>query len=185
LDWKDLARDKKNGGCPGVGKLTAERIEAFANQVDPLGITRTEDQLVAFREQLVRGDFEGAGIPSADEFVSSATLPEDNDHVAFVGLVANIVYRDEIESIRIKTGESVDEIKARLDDSHLTKKATVFVYDEFGEIALRISRWAFPRVSGRLAQVKTDHHLVVAWGRTFENRSGAIQVKNLWVFDPD
>ena len=185
LSWDAMARDNRKGGCVGIGKGTASKLEEFANQKDPLGIHRTEDQIMAFRKQLVRGDFDSTGIPSADEFVTSANIPDDTDHVAFVGLVANIVYRDEVESIRTRTGQSVEEIKSSMDDSDKTKKATVFGYDEFGEVALRISRWQYAHLSGRLAQVKNDYHLVVAWGRTFAGRGGAIQVKNLWVFDPD
>jgi DNA polymerase-3 subunit alpha len=185
LTWDELARPNDKGGCYGFSDKTVDTIKSFVSGKDPLGINRTEDQIMAFRSQLVNGDFDATGIPSDEEFVTSATLPEDNDHVAFVGLVANVVYRDEIESIRARTGQTVDEIKASLDDPDKTKKATVFAYDEFGEVALRVSRWMLPRLSDRLAQVKTDYHLVVAWGRTFENKSGAIQVKNLWVFDPD
>lgn len=185
LTWDGLARKESDGGCKGIGNVTVEKIKVFVSRKDPLAITATEDQIGAFRLQLVRGDFDSTGIPSADEFVSSATIPEDNDHVAFVGLVANIVYRDEVESIRSRTGQTVDEIRASLDDSDKTKKATVFAYDEFGEVALRISRWQFPKLAARLAELKTDYHLVVAWGRTFENKGGAIQLKNLWVFDPD
>jgi Zierdtviridae DNA polymerase len=185
LTWKELARKKTEGGCDGIGEVTATRLEEFANQRDPLGISRTEDQLMAFRKQLVRREFDSTGIPSADEFYTSASLPDDNDWVAFVGLVANVVYRDEVETIRSRTGQTADEIRAGLDDADKTKKATVFAYDEFGEVALRISRWQLPKLADRLAQIKTDYHLVVAWGRTFENRSGAIQIRNLWVFDPD
>lgn len=185
LTWEDLGRNNKQGGCLGIGEATARKLAEFASRKDPLGIRRTEDQLMAFRKQLVRGDFDGTGIPSADEYYTSETLPDDNDWVAFVGLVANIVYRDEVEIIRSRTGQSVQDIRAGLDDADKTKKATVFAYDEFGEVALRISRWQLPKVAEKLSLVKTDFHLIVAWGRTFENRGNSIQIKNIWVFDPD
>ena len=168
----------------GIGLGTLDKMLKFVNQSDPFGIHRTEKQLEAFRKQLVNGDFDGLGIPSPEEYYSSNNLPE-NEHIAFVGLVANIVYRDEIETIRSRTGKSVDEIKASMDFPEKTKKATVFAYDEFGEIALRFSRWRFEPNSQRISQIKSDHHIVVVFGRTYQGKSNAIQVSTIWVFDPD
>lgn len=178
-EWDDLRR------VSGIGPKTVNTIKTFTNQSDPFGITRTADQLAMFREQLVRGEFDETPIPSAEEFVSSSAIPQENDHVAFVGLVSNIIYRDEVETIRSRTGKSIEEIRSQMDNPESTKKATLFSYDEFGEVALRVSRWRYAALQERISNIKPDHHIVVAYGRTFDRGGNAIQVKTIWVLDPD
>lgn len=169
----------------GVGENTVMKMVEFVAQPDPFGIFKTEKQLDIFRKQCENGDFENHGLPDFEQFYRSDEFPVCNDRIAFVGLVANTVFKDEIESIRAKTGETVDEIKARIDRPEDTKKATIFAYDERGEVALRISRWRFASVAARVNQIRTDHHIVVAWGRIFEEKQGSIQIENLWVLDPE
>jgi DNA polymerase-3 subunit alpha len=184
-DWAVLALDKAKGGCSGIGDITAEKIAAFVSKPDALGVNRTADQLSAFRKQLCAGAFDNTGLPDAiDEYADSNDLPGMTS-CAFVGLVGNIVYRDEIETIRNKTGLDIETIRNQLDDPEKSKKATIFAYDEHGEIALRISRWQYPRLAGKLEAIKTDHHIIVVWGKTYEYNANSIQVKNLWVLDPD
>lgn len=178
-DWDDLLRIK------GIGKITVAKIKEITSKTDPLGITRTADQLGIFREQLGNGEFDDTPIPSEEEFVSSAAIPQEADYCAFVGFVANIVYRDEVETIRARTGKSIEEIRSEMDDSDKTKKATLFAYDEFGEVALRVSRWVYPNLQDRISSIKKDHHIIVAYGRTFDRGGNTIQCRQIWVLDPD
>lgn len=179
LGWDDLTQVK------GVGKKTVTTMQEFACADDPFGIGKTEKQLDAFRKQCANGDFDNYGLPSIDEFYVSSGMPENSNGVAFVGLVANIVYRDEIESIRNRTGQTVDEIRAGLDRPEATKKATIFAYDEFGEVALRVSRWRYDSLADKLASITKEHHIVVGYGRTFEGKSGSLQLTELWILEPD
>ena len=179
LDWDDLSAVK------GVGAKTVVSIREFATADDPFGIGKTEKQLEAFRKQCANGDFDGYGLPSADEFSTSNDMPENCHGVAFVGLVANVVFRDEIESIRNRTGQTVEEIRAGMDRPESTKKATIFAYDEHGEVALRVSRWRYDSLEDKLSAIKKDHHIVVGYGRTFEGKSGSLQLTELWILEPD
>jgi DNA polymerase-3 subunit alpha len=168
---------------PGIGPKTIAKIESFATQEDCFGIYKTERQLEEFRKQLNRGDFDFIGLPAEEEFVVSTGLPE-SDMVAFVGFVSNIIYRDDVESIRSRTGETVEQIKARIDQPEKTKKCTIFAYDELGELALRVSRFRFGALQTRIGKIKPDFHYVVVRGRTYERTSNAIQVSSMWLFDP-
>lgn len=184
-EWHVLGLDNNKGGCKGIGPDTAEKIAKFVTKPDPLGVNRTRDQLSNFRKQLTQGDFDNTGLPDAiEQYAESDDLPSSST-VAFVGLVANIVYRDEIETIRSRTGLDISTIRNQMDDPEKTKKATIFAYDENGEIALRISRWQYPRLGSKLEAIKTDHHVIVVWGRTYEANANSIQVRNIWVLDPD
>ena len=191
LNWDGAARPAKKGGCSGIGDTTVETIKSFLGNSDPFGVHRTESQLNEFRKQLDNGDFDGTGLPSSEDYVNATSLSEPigtGDYAAFVGLVANIVERDEIESVRQRTGVSFDEAKSKLDDKGAAgkyKKATIFAYDETGEVALRVSRYKYPALAARINAIKSDLHIVVAWGRVFEGKANSIQVTDLWILDPD
>lgn len=179
LDWDDISAIK------GIGAKTIQKIKDFVDQDDPFGVHKTQKQLTAFRIQAVRGDFLDYGIPGEEWFYSSNELPDADQYVAFVGFAKNVVFRDEVETIRTRTGKSVEQILSEMDFSDKTRKATIFAHDEFGEVALRLSRFVYPSVEYKLAAIKPDHHIVVAYGRTFKDRPNSVQVKNIWVLEPD
>ena len=181
-DWTELA------AVDGIGDNSIIKMIEFCMADDPMGIYAVEKQLKILRRQLEKGEFNVAGLPSAGELLNSVELRQDvetDGWAAFVGYSANIIYRDEIQSIRAKTGQSIDEIRNELSHPEKTKKATLFAYDEHGEVAIRISRWVFDTVSGELERIKHHDSLIIAWGRVFKDRPGAIQVKNLWVLEPE
>lgn len=178
IKWDDLRAVK------GVGPSTVAKMMMFAESPDPFEINRVHDQLAAFRKQMESGAFDNSPLPSIEEFYMSDELPDD-DHCAWVGFVQTKIFRDEIEQIRSKTGKSVEEIKAELSDAELTKKVVMFAFDENGEVALRINRWRLPKLAPAVEAIKEDFHLVVGWGKVYESKSRSMQVKALWLLDPD
>ena len=177
FDWWHLINIK------GLGEKTIMKMMEFSESKDPFGVNLVANQLGEFRRQLANGEF-GNHLPGLDEFKFSDDMP-DRDVCAFVGVIKNIVYTDEVERIREKTGKKVDEILADLKDPDKTKKATIFAQDEFGEVALRVSRWKYPELSRVVTSLNADKHMVVAWGMSYERGSGSLQCKQLWVLDLD
>lgn len=171
-----------------VGEATIAKWFDWILQDDPLGIFKTERQLQIFRKQVENGEFDGTPIPEFSSFVYG-DIPDETAWVAWVGLAQNIAYKDIIEDQRKKTGKSIEQIKADMEadgkDPELNKKATIYAYDEFGEMALRFSPYTYNELSDRIEAIETDHHLIVVWGRTFTGRAQSIQVRNIWVLDPD
>lgn len=178
-NWDDISEVK------GVGLKTINRIIEFASKDDPFGVYKTQEQLGVFRDQMWSGEFELFGLPSRECFYTSNAFPDSDQYAAFVGLVANVIFRDEVETIRTRTGKPVDQILSELEHSDKTRKATIFAYDEHGEMALRVSRFVYPSVESKLAAIKSDHHIIVGWGRTFKDRPNSLQIKDIWVLDPD
>ena len=179
-NWDDLRRVR------GVGVKTIESIVEFANKRDPLNISHTQDQLAEFRRQLEAGDFNGTGLPEVIEtYCGSDDLPVESNHVAWVGFATNIDYRDEIEIQHRKTGETYEEIRERITDPHMTKKAVIFAYDEMGEVALRVGRKDYERLEPILNKIKPDHHIIVAFGRTWRVLNDSILVNSLWILEPE
>lgn len=177
ISWSELTEVK------GIGAKTVEKMKSFAEAEDSFGIHRTEKALMEFRMQLMSGEFAGAGLPRIDEMRLSNDLPNETAYVGFVGLVGGVVYRDEVETIRTRTGKSVEEILSEMEHSDKTKKATIFAFDEYGEVALRISRFRYPDMEAKLTAIKSDYHLVCAWGRTFKDRPGSLQVTDMWILN--
>lgn len=179
LCWDDISAVK------GIGAKTIERIKNFSEADDPFGIYKTQNQLSIFRNQMLAGKFDNFGIPDYDLFYTSDNLPDKDQYACFVGFVRNVIFRDEVETIRSRTGKPVEQILSELDFSDKTRKATLFAYDERGEVTLRMSRFIYPSVEYKLAAIQKDHHIVVGYGRTFKDRPNSLQVKDLWILEPD
>jgi len=180
FEWEDLAAVK------GIGPKTISKFKLLADQTDPLGVNRTREQLEMFRTQLRAGEFDGTGLPSEDEYFLAADLEADDPAVCFVGLVANIVFRDEVETAYSRTGRPMAELRKELEQKYNgnTKKATVFAFDETGEVALRVSAYTYPRLAQQLSGLNPDKHMIVVSGRTYD-RNNAIQVRSIWILDLD
>ena len=182
IDWEILGEVTK-----GVGPKTLETIKSFAAHHDPFGVQRTEKQLNGFREELARGDYDGAIDLDPDEFYTSEELAsvDDWEVVAWVGLVANIVHRDAVEYERTKTGKSVEQILEEMEDPHLTKHAVLFAYDEFDEVAIRFGRKVFPKWSEMIDGLKEDHHIIAVVGKKMPGMGNSLLPQQVWVLNPD
>ena len=181
-DWTELIN------VDGIGENSIVKMIEFCLSDDPMGVHFVEKQLGILRNQIEHGDFSNYGVPALHHFLDSGVLRkpmETHSWAAFAGYAANIIYRDEIQLIRAKTGQTVEQIRRELSDPYKTKKATIFAYDEFGEVALRISRWSFDSLSADLERIKHNHSIIMAYGKVYADRPGAIQISRLWVLEPD
>lgn len=183
FDWFDFLRVSK------IGESTAMKMYEFATAADPFGVKRTGDQLRKFRKQNDAGEFEKYGLPSPLSYAATTELPESDCRLAFVGMVGGISEKDEIETIRQKKGgtikDALDVWIAKGNDPEKTKKATLFAYDEFGDMALRISAYRYDSMQAQISQIEENHHIVVGWGRFFAERGKSLQLEQLWVLEPD
>lgn len=193
LEWRERTKMPKTEwwhliNVFRVGEATIVKWVDFACEEDPLGIYKTSHQLQLFRKQVDNGEFAGTPIPESSQFVLG-DIPDETAWVAWVGFARNIAYKDIIEDRRKKSGKSIKEIKAEMEaegkDPELNKKATIYAYDEFGEMALRFSPYTYAQLEAVIEQIKEDHHILVVWGRTFAGRAHSIQVRNIYVLDPE
>lgn len=186
-DDYEISWEAIGGLTKGVGPKTIDSIKKFASIQDPFGVHRTERQLDLFRGQLAAGDFEGTIDLSVDDFYKSTELAsaEPWELVAWVGLVANVVYRDAVEYERTKTGKPVEQILEEMTDSHLVKHAVVFAYDEDEEVVIRVSRKIYPKWGNLVSQLKEDHHIIAVLGKKMPSMGNSILPEKIWVLDPD
>lgn len=170
----------------GVGGVTMNNIKRFINSSDPLGINTTRTQLAQFRKQVLDGEFQGTPIPeNIENYYDSDELPLESNQVAWVGMVSNIDYRDEVETQHRKTGKSHEQILSSLGRPDNTKKAVLFGYDEKGEVALRTTIKNHAQFEEIIGQIKLDHHIVVVYGRTWRMLGESIFINSLWILEPD
>ena len=174
-----------------VGAVTIKNMKELASAEDPFGVMRTEKQLNAFREELAQGAYDGVIDLDPDDFWTSEDMAsaEAWEVLAWVGLVANISYRDYVEFERTKTGKTTDEILKEMEekgeDVSLTKHAVVFGYDEHDEVALRFGRKIYPQWQSLIEQLKENHHIVAVLGKKLPGMGNSLIPQQVWVLDPD
>lgn len=174
--WDEL------GDVKGIGPKTIEKIQAFCESDDPFGIGAAGRVLSTYRTAFLAGE-SPAGLPVPTH--TSSTMPETGDHdVVWMGFVKKREYKDLIEDERARSGDSLDEIRARVKDPDLAKSCTLHGFDDGDEdVYLRVSRWKFPHLADDLEDIDLDTDMVIAVGRKREGFGLSIQVKELYVID--
>jgi DNA polymerase-3 subunit alpha len=171
--WADLLRVK------GIGPAKLLTIREFAESDDPFGLQRVARMLDAVR---------AAGLPLPAATHGSDALSESDSvkRVVWWGVVARIEYKDIIEDERAKTGDDVEEIKARIRSPHKAKSATLHCYDDgFEEVYLRINRWHYGKFRKQLSLIRPGEDIVVAVGEKKSAFGVSLQLKRLYVIDPE
>lgn len=178
--WKDYQAVK------GVGPKTIETMRRFAEAEDPFGLERVRKILHEYRDGIARGLADFRGLPKPTH--TSDTIPEKGTHtVVWMGFVKKVIYKNEIEKIRSKTGQSEEDILASMKDPHLLDSAVIQAYDDGDEdVYLRINRWAFPPLREYIDSIIPDEDVVIAVGTKKEGGFGvSIFVQSLEVLEPD
>lgn len=177
VGWSELLRVK------GVGPAKLAIIREFAESNDPFGLLRTARMLQAVRKA-VEGDNFPVPLPTHDSDALSAL--DDVNRVIWWGVVRHIEYKDLLEDERAKTGEELDEIRARIKAPDKVKSCTLHGYDAGDEeVYLRFNRWHFPKFKAQLAGIRPDVDIVIAIGSKRKTFGTSIQVKRLFVVDPE
>lgn len=174
--WTDLADVK------GIGPKTVDKIQEFCESPDPFGIGAAGRVLDVYRNAFLAGEAPGV-LPVPTH--TSSTLPKLGDHdVVWMGFVKKREYKDLIEDERARSGDSLDEIRARVKDPDLAKSCTLHGFDDGDEdVYLRVSRWKYPELAEALEDIDLDNDMVIAVGRKREGFGISIQVKGLYVID--
>lgn len=175
-DWAEL------GDVKGIGPKTIEKIQAFCESPDPFGIGAAGRILDVYRNAFLSGE-SPAGLPIPTH--TSSSVPKVGDHdVTWMGFVKKREYKDLIEDERARSGDSLDEIRARVKDPDLAKSCTLHGFDDGDEdVYLRVSRWKYPDLAEALEDIDLDNDMVIAVGRKRQGFGISIQVKELYVID--
>lgn len=176
-DWAGLERVK------GIGPKKIEGIRNFAESDDPFGIERPRRLLRAVWDARLRGDLP---IP-APTHLSDQMQPADSiKRVVWWGIIRLKEYKDLIEDERSRTGDELEEIRARIKDPDKVKSCTLHCYDSGDEdVYLKVNRWKFPRLRRQLELIRPEFDVVVAVGRKRSGFGVSLQVDKLYIVDPE
>jgi DNA polymerase-3 subunit alpha len=176
LEPKDLINVK------GIGPKMMEGILAI-DPADPFGLHRIERIMTRVREAISTGELP-LSVPThtSDEVLDA----KGGSRVVWTGFVRKKEFKDYIEDERARTGDDLDEIKARMKDPHLPTGCVLHCYDDGDEdVYVRVHRRTFPRFRQDLEDINPDHHVILAVGKKSNNSFGAsIYVDRLYYFDP-
>lgn len=167
-----------------VGKTSIENWKAFVAQDDPFGLNWTRDVMAALRDFLGPGNDSGMPTPTH----RSDEIPRDDkshENIVFAGIPRKKKYGDLIEDERTKTGDSTEDIQARIRDPHLTRRCYVECFDDREEdVRLRFNRWIFPDFEQMLETVKCDGtQAIVAVGTKRPDFGVGLHVKRMHLID--
>jgi DNA polymerase-3 subunit alpha len=177
--WYDLKAVR------GIGNKTIQALEEFVEAPDPFEIELTARTLDEIRHGIKKGWRDYRGLPKPTHV--SHTIPRDKDcNVVWLGVVRNIEYKDLIEDERARSGESVEEIRARVKDPDLVKSCTLHCYDDGDDdVYVRINRWHFPKFQKLVESIIPRESVVVVRGRKRASFGVSLQVQSLIVMTPD
>jgi DNA polymerase-3 subunit alpha len=175
--WHDLLEVK------GIGPAKLKIIRDFAESSDPFGLDKTQKTLAKVRKAVDLGELP-VPLPTHD---SDHLDPQDEvKRVIWWGQVRLAEYKDLLEDERAKTGDEIEDVKARIKGADRVKSCTLHCYDAGDEdVYLRINRWKFPRFARQLASIRPGHDVVVAIGRKRSGFGLSLQLEKLFVIDPE
>ncbi|UVT31058.1 DnaE-like DNA polymerase III alpha [Gordonia phage ParvusTarda] len=176
--WEDLL------GAKGIGPGRLEKIMAFVEKDDPFDVRLAEHILTEYRRRI------NLGIDGWDEVLepdmTSDEVPKDFFGMfTWMGMVKKKEFKDLMEDERARSGQSTEEIMARLKDPHLTKSCTLHCYDDGDEeIYARISRWDYEALETLLEEIEPNKDVIVITGKRKRMFGISVGVKNIQVIDP-
>ena len=166
----------------GIGPKMMESIAAI-DQADPFGLHRIERLLGRVRDAIYAGELPlRTPTHTSDEVLDA----RPGQTVVWTGLVRRKEYKDYIEDERARTGDDLEEIRARMKHPDLPTGCVLHCYDDGDEdVYVRIHRTAYPRFRGDLEAIIPDHHIILVVAKKSRNSFGAsIYVDKLYYFEP-
>lgn len=172
-DWRDLEQVK------GIGPKTVEKIVEFAERADPFELTRVGELLDSLRSVIEEGD-SGLARPTH----KSDEIPKEADDVIWMGIVKSREYKDYIEDQRARTGDSLEEIRARMDDPDLVKSCVLHCYDDGEEeVYVRFNRKSFPRFQHLIEQITPGEDIIIVRGRKRDDFGVSLHCKEMTIVE--
>lgn len=173
--WSDLVQVK------GIGEKTIEKIVDFAESDDPFELNLVAKILGEYRAQILQG---GTGVPKPTH--ASHEIPKKHKRVTWMGIVRDKEYKDYIEDQRARTGDSLDEIMARMKDPHLAKSCVLHCYDDGEEeVYIRFNRWQFPKFKAAIEGIDPGKDIIIVTGEKREDFGISLHANSMVVIDTD
>lgn len=168
----------------GIGPAKLDKMRNQIEGDDPFGLLRVKLSLDAVRLAIAERDIP-LPVPNAN---SDRILDiEGGRTLYFVGMVKLKEYKDVIEDERSRTGDAIEDIRARLERPDLATSCVLHSYDDGGEdVYVRVTRFDFSKYRKALEELREDIDVIWVEARKSHGGFGAsIYVKRLIVIDPE
>lgn len=166
--------DEPSRGVPGVGPKMIEKLRAM-DDPDPFGINRAARAVGSIETAIADGELALLGDATPSNLIADC----DGDRIVFIGLIRDVVIKDEVEQQRRRTGRSAEDIRASLDSPEKTTKATIIAEDGEGvEVHVYIHRFLYPDLAAELAEV-TPNTAIHVFGRARDGHGPAVQAEDV------
>lgn len=179
----DVGRADQLLAVKGIGAKTLDRMRPLIEGTDPFGLLKTQLALDSVRKAIA-----DRSIPLRRPTTNSDGILDlkGGRDVFWVGMVKKKEYKDAIEDERARTGDGLDEIKARMKRPDLAANAVLHSYDDAGEdVYVRINRFAFPKFKEQLERLRPDEDVIWVAARKSPGGFGAsIYVDKMVTIDP-
>jgi len=171
------------GSVKGIGPKIMSAISGI-DSADPFGLRKVERDLASVRRDIEEGHLL---VPQPTHTSNEILDAKADSSVVFLGMVKLKEYKDWVEDERARTGDSLDDIRARMRDPHLPTGVVLHCFDDGDEdVYVRIDRRVYPRFKNGIEHIRIGRDLVLVRARKSKNSFGAsIYVKELHVIDTE
>jgi len=167
----------------GIGPKILDKMRPLVNVDDPFGLRRLEEDMGRVREWLPE-----AGLPKPTH-VSDELLNVSELEVVFLGFVLERNYQDYVENKRARYGTEVKDILRDMKRPDLKTSVVLRCVDDGDEdVYVRINRYDFPRLKGRIDGIVVGRDMILVRGRKSDKVAAfgiSVQTKWLVPIDPN
>lgn len=167
----------------GFGPAKVEALRAQIDSDDPFGLQETKNMLDAVRLSIARREIL---LPRPTVISDQIQGLRERQRCVWIGRIKTREYKDIYEDERARTGDSLEDIRARIKRPDLATACVLHGYDDAEEdVYLRIPRFEFPKFKEGVEAIDLDNdviHVVAQRGRG--SFGAALYVQRLTVIDP-
>lgn len=166
----------------GIGPKTLEKMLPLVNVDDPFGLRRLEEDMGRVRNWI--REMGNLPVPT---HTSDELLDVSEENCTFLGFVLERNYQDFVENQRARYGYEVKDILARMRRPDLKTSVVLRCVDDGDEdVYVRVNRYDFPRLKGRIDGIHVGRDMVLIRGRKSDKVAAfGISVQTKWLVSID
>lgn len=175
--WSDFLGKKM-----GIGKVKAEKFEAFCEADDPMLIHMLPDMIERISLEIAGGKLGPLPIPSH----KSKEVPQSKGQDTLVTWLGMIRHRNLRDLFEVNNKRGTPLVESEVKNPELREWVILTGEDETEQLSITIDRWKYPRFREMVWDIELGHDLLLVRGvKKGWTSWRSIYVQDMWVIDPD
>ncbi len=175
--WSDFLGRKM-----GIGKVKAEKFEAFCEADDPMLIHLLPDMIERISLEIAGGKLGPLPIPSH----KSKEVPQSKGQDTLVTWLGMIRHRNLRDLFEVNNKRGTPLVESEVKNPELREWVILTGEDETEQLSITIDRWKYPRFREMIWDIELGHDLLLVRGvKKGWTSWRSIYVQDMWVIDPD